>query len=509
MNHAHDPMAPQTRVPATEGYAPPRRFRPGDLVPIHAASRVGRLDIRIRRSPDDTVYWQRWNVEIDDHPVPDDAWAAGCDWPIAFEIPTGPHWPAGLYLVDFLDGDGSTRPSPAWFVLGERSHPGRPMLVLSTNTWNAYNQWGGRCTYTGAATASFERPMEPGYAERPLDPDGFSGRIVTPTHDPEHGRLVDYLTRHRLPLWTDSSGWFGYERRFVAWAEAQGWRFDFALDTDLHRDPGLLDLTPLLLTVGHSEYWTWEMRDHVDEFVDRGGNWAVLSGNTCFWQVRLDGTIMTAHKGRARRDDPVGTDSPRLTSIWSDPLIGRPENATTGLSFTRGGYHRVGQAVPRGAAAFTVHRPDHWMLAGTDLRLGDQLGADGQVVGYEVDGCSLDWTGGVPRARGDDGTPEGFEVVGTAPARLISIDDDVNEAPAAIWADVSPPGDLQAMASTLFGDASPDSVARLAHNHAVLGSFTRGAGTVVNVGTTDWVHGLGRDRLIEQVTTNILHKLSN
>ena len=39
---------------------------------------------------------------------------------------------------------------------------------------------------------------------------------------------------------------------------------------------------------------------------------------------------------------------------WSDRRIGRPENALTGLSFTRGGYSRYGLGVPRasgGAAA--------------------------------------------------------------------------------------------------------------------------------------------------------------
>ena len=49
----------------------------------------------------------------------------------------------------------------------------------------------------------------------------------------------------------------------------------------------------------------------------------------------------------------------------------------TGVSFTRGGYHRIASSVPNGTGGYEVHRPEHWLLAGTELRRGDQLGADG------------------------------------------------------------------------------------------------------------------------------------
>ena len=44
----------------------------------------------------------------------------------------------------------------------------------------------------------------------------------------------------------------------------------------------------MMLSVGHDEYWSWGMRDRADEFVEAGGGWAILSGNTCFWQVRYE-----------------------------------------------------------------------------------------------------------------------------------------------------------------------------------------------------------------------------
>ena len=57
------------------------------------------------------------------------------------------------------------------------------------------------------------------------------------------------------------------------------------------------------------------------------------------------------------------------------PDHGRPETALTGVTFTRGGYHRIASSVPHGTGGYEVHRPDHWLLEGTGLRRGDQLGA--------------------------------------------------------------------------------------------------------------------------------------
>lgn len=502
MNHPH-----HTRRPPTEGFTVGRRVRGGELVPLHATSRSGAVGLRVRHATTGVVVWTADRVAVGDHPTPDEAWRVGCDWPVASEIPTDPAWPGGVYLVDLVDDDPGAPTAHAWFALGDTPGSDRPVLLLATNTWNAYNQWGGRCMYTGGAEMSFRRPLEPGYLQRPVDSDGYDGRLAASAHDPTHQRVIDYQRRHDLPLWTSSSGWFSFERRFARWAMDVGVELDVATDLDLHSDGELLAGRSLLLVVGHSEYWSAAMRDHVDAFLAAGGNVAVFSGNTCFWQVRIEDDVMVCHKGRARFDDPI-EDRSLLTSMWSDPLIGRPENRTFGLSFTRGGYHRIGEAVPRGSGGYTVHRPDHWALTGTGLRLGDQLGDGAGVVGYEVDGCEVELRDGLPVPTGADGTPTDLEIIASAPARLISITDDVCEAPEPLWASVDPPGDLEGTAWMLFGDAEPATVARLAQGRCVLASCRRGAGAVFHAGSTDWVHGLGADPLIDRITRTVVERLS-
>ena len=134
------------------------------------------------------------------------------------------------------------------------------------------------------------------------------------------------------------------------------------------------------------------MRQALDAFTDSGGNAAIFSGNTCFWQVRFDDDLrsMTCFKYRADDDPVVGTaDEQLVTGPWSDRRIAWPETRTIGLTFTHGGYSRYGLGVPAGSGAYTVWRPEHWAFEGTDLHYGDELGRADAIVAYEVDGVEL------------------------------------------------------------------------------------------------------------------------
>ena len=512
---------------SVEGYCVPLSVEPGERISLHtgvtrrlragaveAASREFRFAVEVARlGAKREVVWRVEGLVADPHPVPTEAFARGAAYPESLAIPTHGDWPSGFYEVR-LRGyrpDGTSVDRCAGFVL--RAPTGmrhdRPLFALSTNTWNAYNDWGGGNLYTGATHASFLRPFAHGLLDRP---EPLTHRNANRARDPDLAMraFADYVRAHDVCGWCGSTGFPSFEGPFVQWAEKRGYAFDYCTNADLETQPELLEGRRLYLSVGHDEYWSSGMRDAVEAHVARGGNALFLSGNTCFWQVRLEdgGATMVSYKDRARREDPLGDRDPaRLTSIWSDPRVGRPETRLTGLTFTRGGYHRIAGGVPRGAGGYTVWRPRHWLFAGTDLRYGDVLGADHGVVGYECDGCALTLVDGLPVPTGEDGCPPGFEVLATAPARLWSVDADGNDYPRALAA-TRPIGELQAVALTLFSDASPETCRRIAHGNAVLGTYTA-AGTVVSCGCTDWVFGLaGGDPLVEQVTRNAFERLS-
>ncbi len=219
---------------------------------------------------------------------------------------------------------------------------------------------------------------------------------------------------------------------------------------------------------GHDEYWSAGQRATVEAHVRRGGNYASLSGNTMFWQVRLedDRRAMVCHKYNAHETDPVvGTDAQAtMTGMWCDPLVGRPETALLGAGSAYGLYSRFGAATPRGSGAFTVYRNDHWMFAGTGLRYGDQLGGADGVVGYETVGCRLAFDEyQLPVAAGGDGTPDDVEVVAFTPSSNLAM----GEYPASIAA-LDDQGDLEFIASRLHGRVDADSLARCRYGNAVM-----------------------------------------
>ena len=508
-----------TRWPMVEGYTARQSYVGGESVEVHCSSRVSTFSVEVARvGRDRVVVWRQAAIRGREQPFPDDAFAKGCGWPVTFSIPVDRAWPSGFYEIAFTaDGEqGEASASQAFFVVrATRKSTAPAILVLASNTYNAYNQWGGACLYSGAVKVSFHRPYERGYLRRPAAPNDtdYDGRVasVGPELDIENIRLQRYLEQYDYPLWCASGGWHNWERRFVRWAESNGIALDYAVNADLEFHDDVLDDHRLMLSVGHDEYWSWAMRDRVDDFVESGGSWAIFSGNTCFWQVRYEdnGATMVCFKGRAQQEDPVaGTDRhQRLSTMWSMPSIGRPEALSIGLSFTRGGYSKVGKATPRSTGGYVVHRPDHALLRGTDLRYGDQFGTAASIVGYEVDGCELKMVNGDPVPTGSDGTPANLEVIATAPARLISITATECEAPVELWASVEPPGDLQGITYVLYGDASPENVARLAHGHAVMGTFPKGKGRVFHAGTADWAQGLDRDPTVQTITRNVIEQL--
>ena len=74
--------------------------------------------------------------------------------------------------------------------------------VLDTNTWNAYNTWGGRSLYTGGSTVSFDRPFARGMLSRPpVDRDDRKSRPVRRGEDPDADGLIfqDYRTSNAYP----------------------------------------------------------------------------------------------------------------------------------------------------------------------------------------------------------------------------------------------------------------------------------------------------------------------
>jgi hypothetical protein len=502
------------------GYSDGLSARAGERVGLHLAGTAPRCDVEIARIGRTREAVHRIaGVPLAAHPVPEHAHVVGCGWPETLALVLPPDWASGYYEILLRGSDGAE--ARHMLVVKAPRPAARAVLVLATNTYHAYNWWGGANTYVwvgGPAPAPVPQDQDVAVrlsAERPfsagiMKPASASHRIVTRARRgfreaPSAGEVVDEVMAGGQG-WDCPAGFVDkWEHAFVAWAEENGVALDYLTDRDLE-EPNALRGYRLTLFVGHSEYWSWAQRAAVEEFVDGGGRVAIFSGNTCYWQCRWEdgGRTFVAYKSRAETEDPVAADPERrhLTSgLWSSPTVARPEAALTGLSFLLAGYHRFGMCVSRGVAGYTVWRDDHWALAGADLFWGDVFGDDCRLVGYENDGCALTFgDDGLPYPLPRLGVPPNLEIIATAPATIAEPEQDE-------YSRLVPPEAFDVLVRAWGGPDSPELRRRMLRGHAVMASFRRGAGEVFNSGTTEWAYGLAaRNPFVERITRNVLER---
>jgi hypothetical protein len=509
-----------THYDAIEGYAQQQSCLPGGRVLLCASTTSARFDVEVHRwGASRDLVWSARDITGREQSTPSDADAAGCGWEPLLEIPTDTSWPSGFYLVTMTAHDAPPDRAVSYtgFVVRSPMPTANALFVLATNTWNAYNNWGGCSLYTGGKEVSFRRPWGRGMLVRP-EVDRADRK--SPPRRPGEAPDVDgdmYQTfrhEHGFPGYMGSAGWFTYDRRLAAWAERSGLTIDYAISSDLEQVAGLTDGYRLVVGAGHDEYWSAAGRSAVEQFVADGGNYASFSGNTMFWRVRLerDGTSMVCHKYSAQQTDPVRTHDPSaVTGMWADPVSGRTERGFLGAASMYGLYARFGWATPRGVPGFVVYRPDHWLLEGTRLRYGDVLGADDGIVGYETVGTRITFDElNLPIAVPDpevvgDSLPDGVEIVALTPVSNLGM----GEYPASIAA-LDDQGDLEYVAERIYGGGER-ALAKVRHGNAVVLTcrpFGSSGGQVMTAGSTDWVFGLDRDADVQRVTANAVIRLS-
>jgi hypothetical protein len=187
-------------------YAWPQSVVAGDLVGVHASGPAGRAVLEVARvGAGREVVWSG-AVDLEPRLLPVDVVARGCDWPVTATVTIGADWQSGYHEV-VVRREGDPAAEAVGFLVVRAAEPSsdRPLWVLSTNTWNAYNDVGGENLYStfGRAVAathvSFRRPMAAGFLRRPEEPGQRAAVIDAP--DPTMTAHVEYLFEHLLSEW--------------------------------------------------------------------------------------------------------------------------------------------------------------------------------------------------------------------------------------------------------------------------------------------------------------------
>lgn len=420
---------------AIEGYLSHYSILPGQTFSLFTSTGAENFNVAVHKAGEvDELMANYFNVPGKLQQIPEQSWSAGARWQpsLSFKIPE--HWHSGIYTIT-LSTSNDTKLLNFVVKPSEPATQSSILLLDNATTQAAYNNWGGKSLYE---------------------------------HNSNEGRARKVsLFRPR------QNGSSKKELRFVRWADHMGIAIEHASQLDLHYDPQLLSHYQTLVITGHSEYWSKEMRQHFDTFIANGGNAVILSGNTMWWQVRIEDGQLVCYKN-ADQDPMSQIDPSQVTDLFHRAPVNNPENNSIGLSFRNGGYVNYGEHYPaeEGYGGYEISLAAHRFLAGTGLLNGDQLGLEVTIVGYEADGALFELKDGLPKVTGEDQTPSNFTILGVSPA---------------------------------------------SNGHATMGTFSAGenSGKVFNAGTIDWVDGLwlpsdGKvpDPMVSKITLNVLSEFS-
>jgi N,N-dimethylformamidase beta subunit-like, C-terminal len=265
-------------------------------------------------------------------------------------------------------------------------------------TFQAYNNWGGKSLYdynsTGgrAVAVSFNRP----YA---VSPDAIAA---------DSAGAGPFLR--------------GWEYNMVRWLERSGYDVTYTTNLDVHEQVDALRSHRAFLTVGHDEYWSWEMRRRLEEARDRGVHLGFFSANAGYWQVRLepsrlngDGNrTLIAYKELALMKDPVLFDldlanDHLATTKWRSTPVNKPEASLIGGMYLEG--------TPEVDGDLVIEDTSNWVVEGSGLERGTRLPG---LLGYEVDGVADTSPSGITIiTRSPIGTTFATSTVYTAPSGAI------------------------------------------------------------------------------------------
>ncbi|MEM7346224.1 MAG: N,N-dimethylformamidase beta subunit family domain-containing protein, partial [Chloroflexota bacterium] len=263
----------------------------------------------------------------------------GCDWPATYTLNVPASWPSGVYTVDFPTSALGTESMIFWVLENNPGSTADILFLSSVNTYSAYTNFGGKSVYNSSSSngekaekVTFNRPFLKGVGD---------------------------LRRFA-------------EDDFFSWAAAEGYPLEHATNYDLHFDPDLLDPYEIVVIGGHSEYWSWEMRDRLKTFINNGGRFINLSGNTMWWQIRYEDAGRTMVVYKDADVDPATTPQEETYNPWDSP-INDPEAGIIGAEWIYGGkptYYPYSE----GHGGYWIQRSGHWVFDNTGLTDGDVLG---------------------------------------------------------------------------------------------------------------------------------------
>ena len=328
-----------------EGYTDKESYWPGETVHFMLHNTASECDIEIIRHgvTDEsievissvTTTAQNYNCR---------SYSFGCDWDVTYSYDLPASVESGIYSAKLTNDLGESF-NICFVVKGDGA--AEYAVLANTNTWQAYNDWGGHSFY-----------------RYDLDEERQHSEIIS--FDRPNVRAIPYGNTGHL---------VAAELHLHRWMTTKGYDYEVISDRDIH--DGIIDLSnyqTLVLNV-HPEYWTPQMKFFLNVFIQNGGNIINLGANCIYWKsIIVDNKIEKKKKGHnffLEPNEPGGR--------WRD--LNEHESALLGVQYDRRGYNTY--------HPYIVYNSSHWVFSGTGLNdldiFGDECLNGAGASGLETD----------------------------------------------------------------------------------------------------------------------------
>jgi hypothetical protein len=296
-----------------------------------------------------------------------------CQWEPSAILKIPDDWLSGVY-VGKLTAEREGWQSYMIFIV----HDDRKadfIFQCSDTTWQSYNRWPSQFS---------------------LYDDGKNvwhcGPGVSVSFDRPYGKYCQILD---APLSTGSGEFFLWEFPFVYWLESNGYDVSYISNLGTHSNPRGLLRARGFLSVGHDEYYSLEMYQHLLNAIERGLSVGFFSGNTCCGRIAFQPSQHGVPDRAFTRADYFGPRDEGMIKRF--PTMGAFPYQSPHESLLMGARN-----VPpcTGGADWICTAPQHWLYEGTGMKSGDRIPG---LIGWEF--------------HGDPAKIDGLEVVASAPTQ--------------------------------------------------------------------------------------------
>ena len=358
----------------------------------------------------------------------DDMDNANWDTDLVLKIPESIK--SGVYAVRLRTekGEGSESYIPLFIKPKEGTFTADALFLAPTNTYIAYanaHQEAHKATRERYNRMGFETAKD--YPFLPDDKYMVDNELLSlyDRHTDNSGvayssrmrPILNINPKHKASMGSDGRNMgsllLAADLHLLDWMEVKGFDFDVATDEDLHLEgKNLLKKYKVILTGTHPEYWTQDMLNGLQEYLEGGGRLMYLGGNGFYWITGFNPekpyVIEIRRWGgtgpwKANPGEYYLSSTGELGGIWRNR--GRAPQKLTGVGFTsqgasEGSAYKLKPNIKNSEISF--------LLDGVDQN--ETIGDFGLVMnaagGYELD--RLDYELGTPVNTIPIGTAWGF-----------------------------------------------------------------------------------------------------